>query len=199
VSKCSVDGCDRKVLSRGYCNAHYIRWRTTGDVQAHTPLQITGSKAKAPPEVRFWRNVAKRGAGDCWIFGVGGYRRYRTFSLGAKADGTIGAHKFSYELHNGQVPEGMVVMHSCDNPTCVNPAHLVLGTYLANMQDMHAKGRAKPGRAIGERNPNVRLTPELVRLIRGSAKGNKELAAELGVGINTVRGVRIGRTWKHVK
>ena len=157
------------------------------------------SKRRAPVEERFWRNVHKGGPDECWPFGSGEFRGYRTIALGSRADGTIMAHKFSYQLHHGPVPTGMVVMHSCDNPPCCNPAHLSLGSYADNAADMHEKGRAARQGPCGEHNPNVKLTEELVRYIRANPqRGHKDLADELGLTPNTVRGVRIGRTWKHV-
>jgi hypothetical protein len=102
-------------------------------------------RALEPHEsVRFWRLVDKRASGDCWPWKGGasseGYGRF-------KRDGRLAlAHRVAYADGNGGIPEGpgyhgFVVMHSCDNPTCCNPAHLSLGTARDNARDMARKGR----------------------------------------------------------
>jgi hypothetical protein len=94
---------------------------------------------------RFWSKVDK--SGECWPWTAGtgtfGYGMYWT-------DGkTVGAHRVSYELANGALQSGMFVLHSCDNPACVNPRHLSAGTHRDNMRDMVSRGRA----LSGDRNP----------------------------------------------
>jgi hypothetical protein len=89
-------------------------------------------------------------------------------------------------------------MHSCDNPACVNPAHLTSGTHKANTADMIAKGRHARQAPAGQDNGKSILTEETVRMIRASPQTNAELSRELGVSPNTIRGVRTGRTWAHV-
>lgn len=82
--------------------------------------------------------------GGCWLWTATaldtGYG-----AIGLITGKTTSAHRLSYELHTGRIPAGMCVMHSCDIPLCVNPAHLKLGTRSENMRDMVAKGRAKNG------------------------------------------------------
>ena len=89
------------------------------------------------------------------------------------------AHRVSYEVYVGEIPEGMVVMHRCDNPACVNPDHLILGTNQENMDDRNKKMR----QAHGESHSKAKLTDELVRHIRSLPKGFNQsaLARELGV------------------
>lgn len=89
----------------------------------------------------------------------------------------------------------MSVLHRCDVPTCVNPAHLFLGTQAENMADMMAKGRG----LRGSRSPRAKLTPEYVRLIRVAVGcrilGVRPLARVFGVSRDTVKAVIEGRTW----
>ena len=111
---------------------------------------------------RFWKKVEIRDENDCWSWkgarsrGTG----YGSFTVGTNL--RVGAHRYMYELLNGHIPEGLFVMHTCDNPICVNPHHLMLGTHNENMQDMANKKRA----CCGERHHKSKLTEGEVRLIR---------------------------------
>lgn len=188
---CSVPGCGKPHKAKGYCNTHHCRLFFYGRLDE-------GERPRGTPEERFWPKVQK--AEGCWEW-IGSKRPngYGRFQAGARGSSQLSAHRFSYELHKGRIPDGLLVMHTCDNRSCVNPDHLKLGTPLDNMQDMHAKGRAKPGRPCGNRNANAKLTPEAVRYIRSSGKMVSELARELGMGKTAVRNVVRGRTWAHVK
>ncbi len=109
----------------------------------------------------------------------------------------IYGHIVSYEFHKGLIPSGMVVQHSCDNPVCVNPDHLSLGTYQSNKDDCVEKMRHNKG----VKQHKARLNDEIVRSIRkdaGNGEEGKSIAARLGVSDQTVYDVINGKTWKHV-
>ena len=97
-------------------------------------------------ERRFWAKVAKTDDG-CWNWTASKrYKGYGAFCY-YRDDGTLvqgRAHRYSWEIHNGDIPDGMFVLHSCDNPACVNPDHLFLGTNQDNVDDMMRKGRHRP-------------------------------------------------------
>ncbi len=102
---------------------------------------------------RFWEKVDKRGPDECWEWTAGRATStlwtkgkpkfdYGIFHRGSEDEyQAVQAHRMSWELHNGSIPDSLFVCHTCDNPPCVNPGHLFLGTHLDNMRDRKAKGR----------------------------------------------------------
>lgn len=109
----------------------------------------------------FWKRVARLGPRQCWPWKgtvtTSGYGQLKR--AGGKTNDY--AHRVSVELKSGQrVPKGMVVMHMCDNPLCVNPSHLRVATQRENVQDMLNKGRAKPPSVRGERHGSAKLSDD---------------------------------------
>ena len=154
---------------------------------AHT---VSGASA------RFWSKVCVV-AGSCWewigaLSGAG----YGDFHIGEGSLHTL-AHRFSFELHNGEIPDGLIVMHTCDNPCCVNPEHLRLGTMADNQCDMAQKGRSG---MRGERCPWAKLTDAYVREIRAAVGvTNCDLARRYNISPSAIRNVRGGRAWRHIQ
>lgn len=114
--------------------------------------------------------------------------------------GSIGAHRLSWLIHFGEIPPEMHVCHRCDNPPCVNPRHLFLGTNLDNRRDSIAKGRFRVGR--GERHRSAKLTEAQVREIRQRRElGDRQeaLAAEFGVSGCAISNIHRRKTWAHVE
>lgn len=106
------------------------------------------------------------------------------------------AHRLSYFLAKGEIPESSVVMHSCDNPGCINPAHLGVGSIRDNVIDMEQKGRAR--KSAGAAHGQSKLSEADVRLIRGSHESGASLARQLGVSKVLVCQIRRGIGWVHV-
>ena len=107
------------------------------------------------------------------------------------------AHRYAYVTAHGDIPPGMVVMHSCDNPRCCNSAHLSLGDQSANMADKVAKER----QARGERNVHARLTADEVLAVRAAHKRGvtqQEIAGEYGVTQSAISLIVLRKNWRHV-
>lgn len=103
-------------------------------------------------------------------------------------------HRLAYGFANGPIPENMVVRHSCDNPACYNPKHLILGTDADNMRDRDMRGRG----AKGERSGMAKLTSEQVLKIRASQGTNAAVGKRFSVDHTTVSLIRRRKTWKHL-
>lgn len=110
-------------------------------------------------DVRFWEKVSR--SSKCWEWTASkdscGYGLFRV----SHTENMRRAHRVAWTLENGEIPDGLHVLHRCDNPACVRPSHLFLGTHRDNMLDMHAKGRGR-GFPTGDRNPS-RAAPEKFR------------------------------------
>jgi len=106
-------------------------------------------------------------------------------------------HRLSYELFKGLIPEGLLVCHTCDNPSCVNPSHLFLGTAQDNMTDKVNKGRSPKG----EKNASAKLTEEQIRSIKIELNdGGKvtHIAIKYGMSHGQVSKIKSGKKWGHI-
>lgn len=153
-------------------------------------------------EDKLWSRVTKRGPSECWEWtGTKSGPGYGHMTDGRKK--TVGVHRVSFFLANGSWPE--VVMHSCDNPSCCNPAHLVAGTAKDNISDMRRKNRGNNfGRGVmrptttGSLNPSALLNETKVREILLSNLPQKRLAANYGVSRRCISFIKNRLTWRHV-
>lgn len=133
----------------------------------------------------------------CWEWKAGKQTKgYGSFWTSEK---TLLAHRFSYQMYVGEIPDGLCVCHHCDNPLCVNPAHLFLGTNTDNIHDCMDKGRCV--RAFGEKHWNTKLTEEQVKTIkarRNNGERGIDLAKEFGVSQPHICDIVHDRYWKNL-
>lgn len=256
---CCIKGCDLPVLALGLCVNHWRMNAKYGSPVAARPLSAVNRGLSY--EQRFWKSVEK--TDTCWLWRAGrDHDGYGVFQADIHGVRVYSAHRYSHMLATGEIlgPE-ILVLHSCDNPPCVNPEHLSSGTYKENTADMLAKGRhlgrsrihadkigklsddqvrdilrdprryadiaveyavhpqtikAIKGRstrtyvvidpteiiratrgARGEARSKL-LTDDDVRAIRVSEERTSALALRYGISAQSISGIRLGRTWKHI-
>jgi HNH endonuclease len=173
---------------------------------------------------RFWAKVDK--SGDCWLWKASkNHDGYGRLQVNGRA---IAAHRISYEIAHGPIPDGLCVCHHCDTPACVNPSHLFLGTHWDNKQDSVRKGRIatgdqhwtrrmpeklargdKSGSRLhaenllrGKDHPKAKLTEDDVRTIRQRrASGQKvhSIATDYDLTDTAVSHIALRRNWKHIE
>ena len=193
--KCQVEGCDRKYAAKGKCHLHYNRWKRHGN-----PTVVKQYVPKTKTLAERLEALVDRSAGPdgCWPYkgavGSSGYGRIM-FDNEIK-----GVHVWAYEHANGPVPEGMFVLHSCDNRKCANPAHLRAGTHQDNMDDKVKRDRCYRG--FGELSGNAKLTEQQVIELRtrhSSGAPVKSLAERFGVSESNVYMIVTGKRWAHLE
>jgi len=152
---------------------------------------------------RFWEYVPNRPEGDCWEWaGTANQRGYGVIRMAGTRKKKQATHVALFVKTGRWVPTGMAACHRCDNPRCVNPDHLFVGTYSDNMRDMVAKGRHKspPPQCFprGSAHHSAKLTEEAVREIRDSCENQPKLAAKYGVCQQTISDIRRRVIWAHI-
>lgn len=156
---------------------------------------IDGRATTVPVAVRFWSKVDR--AGDCWLWvGRVDEHGYGRTSIGGRNNSP--AQRVAWELTHGEgIPVGTFACHRCDNPICVNPDHLFLGTSADNNRDRHRKGRSK-NLDRGESHPKAKLSWQEVAAMRGlSVSGwtQQALADRFGVSRGNVSKIVNGRSY----
>ena len=160
----------------------------------------------------FWKCVDKRGPDECWNWVKGVHHSgYGICCIDRKS---CIASRVSYKIANGNIPDGMWVLHTCDNKKCVNPNHLWLGNNSDNQKDSYRKGRGAgfkkghtpyfhdyDGQTSGERNGSHILTNDIVYKIRNMLNAGctqRSIAIKFGVKKECISKIKTGRTWRHL-
>lgn len=186
---CGVTDCGRVHRRNGLCDTHDQRMKRTGTTDGPPKLTLAG---------RFWAKVDRRGPEDCWPWTAAlnehGYGVMRP--EGKRSGPTVKAHRVALMLAGVEI-DGLLIRHSCDNPPCVNPAHLSTGTPADNAADMVSRGR----QARGSRRGTNKLTEAQIPEIRARAAAGqlqRVLAAEYGVSRSSISRIANHKGWLHV-
>ncbi len=199
--RCPFNECTRPGRDGGLCSGHRFQ---VGHGYPLTPIPPgTGRLARSLSD-RLWERVNKNGPvirpelGACWVWT--GRGRPRGYGRLQGSDGrVITAHRASWAIANGPIPAGMFVCHHCDNPPCVNPGHLFVGTSADNMRDMASKGRSSCH--VGERNPKAKLTADdVIDIRRRSNDGETHVSIAKLFGISDAQVCTIvkRKAWRHL-
>lgn len=180
MKTCSIQGCVRPSRKLTLCNVHYQR-----------QYRVSGPTKKPSVTERFYANVLK--TETCWLWlGAPDPHGYGWFRFRGRGEHT---QRVSWMLSGKTIPVGMLVLHTCDNPQCVRPSHLFIGTQQDNLADMKEKGR----QAKGTMFPQSKLTPRLVKRIRADSRTQDAIANEIGCSRSVVSRVKNGKAWTHVR
>lgn len=182
------------------------QWLVASGGGIYCSVECRGMARRQTLDERFWKRVQK---GDgCWEWQgavhPSGYGVLFSYERGLAHPTPHRAHRLSWEIHVGPIPEGIFVCHRCDNRRCVRPDHLFLGTNTDNMRDASEKKRLVGNRSnhhLGSARPNAKITEtDVVEMRRLSREGitGKELSARFGINRGTVSEILSGKLWKHV-
>ncbi len=195
---CEVDSCERVREGRSnMCRLHKRRLDRYGETDARRMGKLQVPRSADQVRAKILANIKASDSG-CWV-----WQRSRSVRGGYPAlrwAGIYPGHRVSYTIFVGLIPDGLHVLHRCDNPPCVNPEHLFVGTNADNIADKTAKGRnvgfvaGRVGRR-GASAPNAKLTDAEVVYIRASTERGVDLARRFGVAQQTICNIRKGRRW----
>lgn len=190
---CKEDDCYKPLKAKGWCSMHYYRFTVHGDPSA--TLKVYGLDRSNVDAVKAYLDARSVDVGGCRVWNTDNTsNRYGWVSSG---NINQSAHSLSYEINVGSIPDGMNVLHRCDNGLCIRPEHLFLGSHAENMADKVAKGRQVKGDRINTSKLNEGAVIEIRRRL-SDGDSHRDIALEYSVDESTIRAIRDGKTWKHL-
>ncbi len=188
---CKIETCGKPSKHLGWCGAHYKRWHRHGD-------PIAGASPHyATPDAAFAARTIKDAATGCLLWtGADDGHGYGQMRINRKP---VRAHRYAWSSVHGDIPDGKLVLHQCDNPRCVNVDHLFLGTHTDNVNDMDAKGRRINNQRKGERCRAAKLTGDAIIAIRADTRRQIDIAADYGIKQAHVSKIKLKQSWAHIK
>lgn len=207
---CSIEDCGRPTIARGWCTLHYQRWKKSGDPLAKLPWAGGRQGRPRPPEDPWSKIDSTVGPDECWPWSKSHDRDgYAVVKIGNR-QWRVARWVLTQKLGRDILPTE-VTRHTCDNPPCCNPAHLIVGTARDNTADMLSRGRSitgdahwtrrAPERMRGTRNAAAKLTDDQVRDIRQQYAGGArqvDLASQFGVSQTLISQIVRRAVWKHI-
>jgi hypothetical protein len=187
--KCNQSDCNRKSVSRGLCDKHYRRLLRYGSADLHGSRKVAEGN-----EIERFHQKYKIQENGCWIWQAGTRANSKGDLYGRHwlDNGKIeGAHRFSYFLSRGFIPDGAYICHKCDNPLCVNPDHLFASNHAGNMRDMVEKNRSYRGRGEDKKGL-AKLSNTQAAEIKKSNLKQSHLAEMYGVAQTTISRIKRG-------
>ena len=142
-------------------------------------------------EKRFWSKVDK--GSECWVW-TGALTNTKYGRMHLKGKSHL-AHRISYEMEYGAIPNRVHVCHTCDTPACVRPSHLFIGSQKENMADCKAKGRVNKGSS----RPLAKLTELQIKDIRKDTRVQKEISKDYNIAQSQISRIKCRQAWKHVR
>ena len=188
---CNFEGCERKAVSRGYCDKHYRRLLKRGDVNDQGSRKVSEGNA-----IDRFHDKYEVDESGCWIWKASTRPNAKGQLYGRHHNefgSSEGAHRFSYRIHNNEEISGKYVCHKCDTPLCVNPNHLFLSDHTGNMKDMRIKGRS--AKLFGEKNHVSKLTNSQALEIKSSKLSQSKLASIYNVSQTTIGRIKRGESY----
>ena len=177
---CSVEGCQKIAKAKGFCIQHYKCWHRLGKPVPDRPT-FHGTEIE-----RLEHYTDKKGHDDCWLWlsnkDKDGYGTMRSGSKNKRA------HRVAYEHYIGKIPKGKLVLHSCNNPSCVNPNHLRVGVHNDNMRDRFKAGNY----TASEKHPNSKFSNKIVEKVRVSVGSYAKIGKLFNMSATQVGNIKRG-------
>jgi predicted XRE-type DNA-binding protein len=193
---CKFEDCNKKQHASGFCGMHYMRNYMHGDPSIVKNNRGVGETKAA----KFWSKVAITANDDkCWHWLAGlNANGYGQMFFSFNGQKTAIASRVAYILTFGEIPNNLHVLHKCDNPPCVNPRHLFLGTPAINAADRVAKNRQQKGEAAGNVKLSQNQVVEIKNLLKDAKLTQKEIGKKYSVNQSTISYIKTGVVWSHV-